>query len=111
MTEGNSIWKHGLKILGLIERLGNLGFVMDHELSVDLILQSLPNSSGNFVMNYNMNKMESTLPELINLLKEAETSIKKDAKSVMMVTSHKKKKNKKKKKPLKAPKWNEKETG
>ena len=87
MMEGTSVATHGLKILGLIEKLGSLGFVMDHELSVDLILQSLPDSFSQFVMNYQMNKIETTLPELINLLKTAETSIKKERNAVMLVDS------------------------
>ncbi|KAG8637988.1 hypothetical protein MANES_15G181190v8 [Manihot esculenta] len=39
-VEGTSVVQHGLKMNGYIERLGTLGFLMDHEISVDLILQS-----------------------------------------------------------------------
>jgi hypothetical protein len=42
MTEGSSVNTYILKIIGYIEKLGQLGFVMDHELNVDLVLQSLP---------------------------------------------------------------------
>ena len=44
MKEGDSVQIHVLKMIDLIERLAQLGFVMDHELSVDLVLQSLPTS-------------------------------------------------------------------
>jgi hypothetical protein len=63
---------------------------MDHELSVDLVLQSLPHSYAQFVLNFNMNKLEVTLPELLNMLRTAENSVSGDkGKSIMMVTSSK----------------------
>ena len=53
-------------MINLIGQLGNLGFTMDFELQTDLILQSLPSSFDQFVTNYHMNKLEHTLPELMN---------------------------------------------
>ena len=95
--------QHGLKMYGYIERLASLGFVMDVELSVDLILQSLPDSYASFVLNYQMNRVYNTIPELINMLKAAEEAInKQSSKSVMVVgpstpyKSYKKKMNRKK---------------
>ena len=41
-------------MIGLIEKLEKLGFMLHHQLSVDLILQSLPPSFSNFVMNFNL---------------------------------------------------------
>ena len=38
MVEETSAMQHGLKMNGYIERLGSLGFVMDTDLSIDLIL-------------------------------------------------------------------------
>jgi hypothetical protein len=35
---------HVLKMISYIEKLDQLGFVIDHELSIELILQSLPQS-------------------------------------------------------------------
>ena len=46
--------QHALKINTYIERLGQLGFLIDHELSIDLILSSLTNNFGQFVLNYHM---------------------------------------------------------
>src|SRR5262249_36733693 len=63
MAEGSSAAQHGLKMNGYIERLGALGFVMDHDLSIDLILQSLPDSYAQFVLNYQMNNLSTTIPE------------------------------------------------
>jgi hypothetical protein len=34
-------------MIGYIEKLGQLGFVIDHELSVDLVLESLPEAFHN----------------------------------------------------------------
>jgi len=39
MTKGSLVNTHVLKIIGYIEKLGQLGFVMDHELSVGLVSQ------------------------------------------------------------------------
>ena len=41
MQVGTSPMRHALKMNTYIERLGKLGFVLDHELSIDLILSSL----------------------------------------------------------------------
>ena len=87
MVEGSSSVQHVLKMNTLIEKLGNLGAVMDHELSIDLILQSLPDSYSQFVMNFHMNKIDCTIPELINMLKTVEPNVKASHKSVMLVGS------------------------
>ncbi|XP_061352745.1 uncharacterized protein LOC133297595 [Gastrolobium bilobum] len=78
MIEGTAVGPHVLKMIGLIEKLASLGFIMDHELSIDLVLQSLPSSFNGFVVNYHMNKVETTLPELLNLLTTAEGAVKKN---------------------------------
>ncbi|KAG6470203.1 hypothetical protein ZIOFF_071263 [Zingiber officinale] len=36
---------------------------------------SLPTSYSQFVLNYRMNRIESTIPELINMLKDVEPSL------------------------------------
>ena len=38
MVEGSSVVQQGLKMNGYIEQLASLGVLMDHELSIDLIL-------------------------------------------------------------------------
>ena len=42
MAKGISLVMHVLKMNGYIKRLDQLGFGMDHELSIDLILTSYP---------------------------------------------------------------------
>ena len=95
MTEGSSVQNHVLMVIDLITRLGQLGFVMDGELSQDLILQSLPELFSQFVVNY-MNKLNSSLPELLNMLKTAESHIKKDKAPLLLVDGISKKKAAKK---------------
>ena len=71
---------------------------MDAELSGDLILQSLPDSYASFVLNYQMNKITTTIPELINMLKTAKEVVKKQSsKTVMVVSSSTSSKGKRKK--------------
>ncbi|KAJ8768794.1 hypothetical protein K2173_023698 [Erythroxylum novogranatense] len=79
-------------ILHLKELFGQLGFVMDHEFNVDLILQSLTPNFSQFVMNYNMNQRDVTLLEVLNTLKTAEECLKKEANSIIIANSSKSKK-------------------
>ncbi|GAV83133.1 zf-CCHC domain-containing protein/UBN2_2 domain-containing protein, partial [Cephalotus follicularis] len=72
MQKGASVHEHGLKMIDMIEQLAQLGFVMDHDLYVDLILTSLPKSFSQFLVNFHMNKIEVTLSELIAMLRTAE---------------------------------------
>lgn len=89
MGEGSSVSAHVLKMIGYIEKLAQLGSIMDHELSVDLVLQSLPDSYSQFIMNFNMNKIECSLPELLNMLKTVEPNVKVSSGHVLAVQSSK----------------------
>jgi hypothetical protein len=95
MTNDISAEAHVLKLINLIEELGKLGFTMDGELCQDLILQSLPESFSQFIINFHMNKLDVSLPELLNMLKTAETHLVKDKGKVMLVEGASKKKAKK----------------
>ena len=64
MDEGSSVNTHILKMINLIKKVGCLGFVMDHDLSIDLVLQSLLESYSHFVLKVNVNKPEATLASL-----------------------------------------------
>ncbi|KAM2598838.1 hypothetical protein TB2_037330 [Malus domestica] len=61
MVKGAPVHQHVLKMIGFIEQLENLGTPLDGELAQDFILASLSYSFSQFVMNYNINKMDSTL--------------------------------------------------
>ncbi|OVA03658.1 hypothetical protein BVC80_5441g1 [Macleaya cordata] len=53
-----------------------LGSKMDDEFKEDVILAFLPLSFSQFIMTFNINKMKTTLPELMNQLTVAEGIIK-----------------------------------
>ncbi|GAV84042.1 UBN2_2 domain-containing protein, partial [Cephalotus follicularis] len=72
MQEGASVHVHGLKMINMIEQLAQLGFVMDHDLYVDLILTPLPKSFSQFLVNFHMKKIEVTLSELVAMLMTVE---------------------------------------
>ena len=74
---------------GYIERLQKLGYVMDNELYIDLILHSLPSNFSHFVMNFNMHKREVTLPELCNMLKTAQENLPETPRTTMVVAASK----------------------
>ena len=92
MTEGTPVQNHVLKMIEWIEKLTGLGMVLEDNLCVDIVLQSLPDSFSQFIMNFNMNKLEVTLPELLNMLREVESTIKK--KNPVLYTSETRKKRK-----------------
>jgi hypothetical protein len=64
MEEGSSVSKHMLKMSGHAKKFLDLGITIPNALGIHRVLQSLPPSYKNFVMNYNMQCMDNTLPEL-----------------------------------------------
>ncbi|KAG6518499.1 hypothetical protein ZIOFF_021974 [Zingiber officinale] len=86
MRDGASVHEYGVKMIRLIEKLVNLDLVIPHDLSADIILLSLPSSFDNFVVNFNMKKLEATLEELGNILANYEATMKKE-KSIFLVSS------------------------
>ena len=79
--------------------LTQLGVILPDDSVIDRALQSLPPSYKSFVMNYNMQGMNKTIPELFAMLKAAEVEIKKEHQVLMVnkTTSFKKKGKGKKK--------------
>ena len=82
---------------GLHNRLTQLGVNLPDDAVIDRILQSLPPSFKSFVMNYNMQGMEKTIPEVYSMLKSAEVEIKKEHQVLMVNKTTKFKKSKGKK--------------
>ena len=74
MTGGN-VRDHCLKMMGHISTVEVMGAKLDQEMKIDLILESLPNSFGQFKLNYNMNKLKLTPIELMHELESAERSL------------------------------------
>ncbi|KAK9019275.1 hypothetical protein V6N11_053801 [Hibiscus sabdariffa] len=86
MTEGTPVGAHVIKMMGYVQTLEKLGFPLKNELGTDLILQSLPSSFKPFVLNFNMNEISKTLPQLLGILRTAESDMKKDgSKSILLV--------------------------
>ena len=68
-----------------MENLERLGFPLGKELANDLILQSFPDRFSQFILNFNMNDMNKSLPELLAMLRTAEQNLKSKGKSIMMI--------------------------
>ena len=75
MREGEEVGAHVNTMIRSIEELESLDFSMDFHLQTDLILQSLPESFGQTIANFHMNKIECTLAELLNMLVMAQKAI------------------------------------
>ncbi|KAK8715321.1 hypothetical protein V6N13_042658 [Hibiscus sabdariffa] len=65
MREGSPVGAHVIKMMGYIQTLQKLGFPLKNELATDVILQSLSNSFKLFILNFNMNEINKTLPQLL----------------------------------------------
>ncbi|KAK8597328.1 hypothetical protein V6N12_065799 [Hibiscus sabdariffa] len=86
VSEDSPVGAHVIKMMGYIQTLEKLGFALNDELATDVILQSLPDSFNQFVLNFNMNEINKTLPQLLGMLRTAESNMKKGgSKSVLMV--------------------------
>ena len=75
MEENSSVSEHILRMSGLHNRLSQLGVNLPDDAVIDRILQSLPPSYKSFVMNFNMQGMEKTIPELFAMLKSDRKSV------------------------------------
>ena len=68
MKEGEDVGAHVNSMIRSIEELQSLDFMINAQLQTDLILQSLLESFRQTIANFYMNKIESTLAELLNML-------------------------------------------
>ncbi|XP_071694735.1 uncharacterized protein [Rutidosis leptorrhynchoides] len=92
MTEGTSVSSYVLKMKSYIDQLERLGSSIGPELAIDLILNSLPKSYDQFVLNYNMNNLEKSISELHLMLKTTEKNIPSKTSKVLMIREGKIKK-------------------
>ncbi|KAK8672863.1 hypothetical protein V6N13_111220 [Hibiscus sabdariffa] len=68
---------------------------MKNELATDVILQSLSDSFKQFIINFNMNEIDKTLPQLLGMLRTAESNLKRmDPNSIQIVSIAKGKRKK-----------------
>ncbi|XP_016690754.1 uncharacterized protein [Gossypium hirsutum] len=77
MVEGTPVGTHILKMIGYIESLERLGFLIGVELAIDVILQSLLDSFSQFVLNFKKNEINKTFLQLLNMLQTVESIMKK----------------------------------
>ncbi|KAL0448761.1 UNVERIFIED_CONTAM: Copia protein [Sesamum latifolium] len=63
-----------VKMLSLVEKLKDLKAGLNNDTYIDVILQSLPQSYDLFIVNYNMNGLEKSIHELINMLVQYEAT-------------------------------------
>ncbi|KAL4384461.1 hypothetical protein GQ457_15G023370 [Hibiscus cannabinus] len=86
MSEGSLVGAYVIKMMGYIQALENLGFPLNDELAIDVVLQSSPDSFNQFVLNFNMNEINKTLPLLLGMLRTGESNMKKGgSKSILML--------------------------
>ncbi|KAL0463102.1 UNVERIFIED_CONTAM: hypothetical protein Slati_0197800 [Sesamum latifolium] len=74
MAKGSSVQSHGVKMLFLVEKLEDLKVGLENDTYIDVILQSLPPSYDPFIVNYNMNGLDKSIHELINMLVQYEAT-------------------------------------
>ena len=84
MEENNSVSEHVPKMSGYADKLVSLGITIPIDLGIHRVLQSLPPSYKSFVMNYNMQGMKKSLPELLSMLKTTEVEIRKEHQVLMI---------------------------
>ncbi|KAL0403953.1 UNVERIFIED_CONTAM: hypothetical protein Sradi_2036100 [Sesamum radiatum] len=84
MTEGSSVREHEIEMLSLVEKLEDLQAGFNNDTYIDVIHQSLPPSYDPFVINYNMNGLEKSINELINMLVQYEATTKNSESSVLV---------------------------
>ncbi|KZV46233.1 hypothetical protein F511_08676 [Dorcoceras hygrometricum] len=83
----NSSWFLNINRAPETDLLAGLDITLPHELSVDVLLLSLPAAFDPFVVNFNMNKLAATLEEVVNMLVVFEGTIKKDKPVLLMGSS------------------------
>ena len=93
MHEGQSVHEHYMIVIKDIEELEKFELEMQKELQMELILQSLMNSYSQFIINFYMNKLDYTIPELVNILVTTEGTLKSSRDTVLAMKQTSSKKN------------------
>ncbi|VFQ75987.1 unnamed protein product [Cuscuta campestris] len=77
---------HVQEMIGYLERLENLGYPLGQELATDLILQSLPASLCQYIMDTKLNEIDKSLPNLLQIIKDSEKEIGKISPDISSIT-------------------------
>lgn len=72
MGKGTRVRDHVLKMMDYLNEAEIQGAQIDDNSKIDMVLESLPETFKEFKVNYNMNKRNMTLTELMNELHSAE---------------------------------------
>jgi len=73
MKSGTPVRDHMLLIISHLNEMELMGAEIDGETQVDMILETLPEMFDNFKLNYSMNKLSYSLPELMKELQTVKT--------------------------------------
>ncbi|KAL0455589.1 UNVERIFIED_CONTAM: hypothetical protein Slati_0898100 [Sesamum latifolium] len=84
LSEGSFVQSHGVKMLPLVEKLDDLKVGLDNDTYINVILQLFHPSYNSFAVNYNMNRLEKSVHELINMLVQYEATTHKSGPSVLI---------------------------
>ena len=76
IVEGTPVREHVLKMFHHLNTLKILGGKIDGKSQIDIILELLSDSFNQFKLNYNMNKINFTLVEFLNVLQATKGNIK-----------------------------------
>ncbi|XP_038685736.1 uncharacterized protein LOC119985520 [Tripterygium wilfordii] len=71
-AEGTPVREHMLKVMEYLYEALDLGAEIDGQTQMDMVLETLSSSFSQFKLNFNMNKMEMSLPMLMKELQSAE---------------------------------------
>ncbi|XP_073029299.1 uncharacterized protein [Primulina eburnea] len=79
LRDGASVHDHGMRMIELIEKLAGLDIVLPNKLSTSIQFLSVQASFDGFVVNFNMNNIEASFKELVNILTTYEFTMKKES--------------------------------
>ncbi|KAK8672968.1 hypothetical protein V6N13_111324 [Hibiscus sabdariffa] len=85
MSEGTPVGAHVIKMMGYIQTLEKQGFALNNEMVTDIILQSLSDSFKQFILNFNINDIDKTLPQLLGMLRTAKSNLKKNGSNSIQI--------------------------
>ncbi|KAK8670715.1 hypothetical protein V6N13_037333 [Hibiscus sabdariffa] len=75
MSKGSPVGAHVIEMIGYIQILEKLGFPLKNELPTDVIIHSLLDSFKTFVLNFNMNEINKSLPHILGMLRTLESNL------------------------------------
>ncbi|KAL0454945.1 UNVERIFIED_CONTAM: hypothetical protein Slati_0833700 [Sesamum latifolium] len=84
MAEGSSVHDHCIQMLSFVEKLEDLKSRMENDTYISVFLQSLLPSYDPFIVNFNMNGLEKSILELINMWVQFKATINRSVPAVTL---------------------------